>query len=123
MIKANELMIGNYVKPISPRHEERYIQIESIANDKINIEFRDYQLTEIEPISLTPEIFNCLEFNVMPGEIRWYAEGNAYFWGYIDDGEFIQETELPFVHQLQNLYFALTAEELEISLIALKQTA
>ena len=56
-MKPNELRIGNYVNVINPRHSEKYLEIESISFESVNLCFREYNLTDLQPIPLTEEWF------------------------------------------------------------------
>lgn len=74
---------------------------------------------EMEPIPLTPEILEMAGFEVPDG----YNDTVLYKDGIMIDfhlGEYkLRENnriKLKYLHQLQNLYFALTGEELEIKL-------
>lgn len=121
-MKASELRIGNYVHTINPRHNDKVLKIESIGdNESVNVFFREYKLSEIEPIPLTEEIL--LKFGFKKEKttyindyyifingvwnIKFKREGYCSF---ITFGCFL--TDIKYVHELQNLYFALTKEEL-----------
>ena len=122
MIKANELRVGNVVLKHRFFLGERWTwgrisheDIYSIAcgNDK------DYK-----PIPLTEEWLLKLGFSSNKHgyvfnmfRIKKYVTG--FFYGYIpifldDIDEDIDDVEIKYVHQLQNLYFALTGEELKL---------
>ena len=137
-MKANELRIGNKFQ--SPFGVETVFEIfdntdrgrliqkgyEHIITCKEN--GNQYKPIEIEPIPLTPEILEKCGF----GKIEIELELGAIF-GIIKKGlhplmlkyNFLQAscfygfyygTKVEYLHQLQNLYFALTGEELEINL-------
>lgn len=113
-MKANELRLNNYVK-----HNGNFYQVEEISDEWLQID--NYQLNtelnEIEPIPLTEEIL--LKCGFFEGQIGYYflnditisVEGQVYFG---DEETWV--AELQYLHQLQNLYFALTNQELEINL-------
>jgi hypothetical protein len=156
MITANELRKGNLIfwnpKLSNPNTTLASVQVEvsAILKDKIGYifpgieyraepfeddllqkEIRYKSLEELEPVMLTPEIFEMCGFN----QVDDYFSGNMFFKNeyksflgidiniadykvslrFIDN----QKVDLPysykFLHQLQNLYFALTGEELEIN--------
>jgi len=116
-MNANELRIGNLVrytggfenKDLTYRITEA-MEIHAISDN-----------TLYEPIPLTPEIWKTLsndegildvDSNSGDIQIRTNKEGLIFFvyeWT-------IEIIEIKYVHQLQNLYFALTGEELEINI-------
>lgn len=111
MIKANELRIGNWV---------------NFSGDPMIIrlgEQLDYYTDYYEPIPLTPEILEAAGFDGRK-DVRYFKSiGDTVLTIYYEDQKFwIQDfdwfkLDLPsmeYVHQLQNLYFALTGNELEI---------
>ncbi|AGO47297.1 hypothetical protein Phi19:1_gp007 [Cellulophaga phage phi19:1] len=123
-MNSKELRIGNYVR-ITKEKESDVIEepspwineftIESIKDDDLNVYnaienihtfcFND----EIEPIPLTEEWLEC--FGVLKPEYPYSFEvaiiGGDYrvIWNGI-------MKEVKYVHELQNLYFALIGEEL-----------
>ena len=118
MIQANELRIGNYVSYKNERwikvgyHEIRYAVL--------------YPDNSYYPIPLTPEILEKAGF-VKTGR---YAIGAGGYITYEKDRVVLlhpkkghpfvlafHETQVQSVHQLQNLYFALTGEELPINMV------
>jgi hypothetical protein len=105
-MEANELRIGNWVVN-KKLHEE--IQIDG------NFPFDNVFM--IEPIPLTEEWllkfdwFSIDDDRYTFRDIEYYTisnEGSLYFCGSYTC------TDIKYVHQLQNLYFALTGEELTI---------
>lgn len=112
MIDPKELRIGNYLK----------WQNNAQIFDIMLTHFLDkYFWVHIErghilPVILTPEILQkCGLLNeVLPGifpDIEYFSvnDGSLYF-----NGEYTA-TDLKYLHQLQNIYFALSGSELEIS--------
>jgi len=102
-MKANELRIGNWVRL---REHDAFIQIEQ------------YQLCESELINLQP-IPITEEWLVKSGASKQNGYQYRFLYGFliIRNGicfykYYDLEIELNYVHQLQNLYFALTGEEL-----------
>lgn len=118
MVQANELRIGNYISYKNERwikvgyHEIRYAVL--------------YPDNSYYPIPLTPEILEKAGW-------YWNAECNSYEHADIRMNMQFREVNQSWtmynhvlkaviakriyhVHQLQNLYFALTGEELEINL-------
>ena len=121
MIAANELRIGNNVVWDNP-----------ILNikEQIQINCEDFELitnknlgNKYHPIPLTPEILEKCGFDSdWSYDIPKYQKNNfIMFW----DGETLSASfghmvdlsvYLKHLHQLQNLYYALTGEELTINL-------
>jgi hypothetical protein len=112
-MKANELRIGNYVNEWSAADKKYYV-------DKIDVDLlrgiiEDW--TECQPIPLTEEWLLKFGFekNVFNRWVHWNFDLLLH-----EDGEWFESDELPMfiflkhVHQLQNLYFALTGEELTL---------
>jgi len=108
-MKPNELRIGNWVRQ---RESDTYIQIEQylLCNE---------ELCHYQPIPLTEDWFlkfgierrqikDLISYNTNQLELYQYASNNNKIFFEHADGE----VELKYVHQLQNLYFALTGEEL-----------
>ena len=119
MIQANELRLGNYVNAKKNRFAEGYIEVESIDFEHINLSFRSYDIEDLIPIPITQEWLLKLGFERLPntmtynyaskcGSVSVFKMPNGKFFA---DG-FIKDVKLESVHQIQNLYFALTGEEL-----------
>lgn len=114
-MKASELRIGNYV----------YRQSAKLIIDKSSV----YQIENVniqsalkyEPIPLTEEWFDKFGFNQMG---MWKILKDVEFSiikGYglalksIDGYRRLNQNSIKYVHQLQNLFFALTGEELAVN--------
>ena len=124
MIQANELRIGNWVsvEKQGVRYNERIQSISAYSGKFNTFEDPHYERIEtLEPISLTEEWLLKLGFKK---QMAWtfYIPiiGNmklVYYLGEkgwsIGNKEY-SDHECKYVHQLQNLYFALTGEELTI---------
>jgi hypothetical protein len=103
-MKANELRLNNIIlyKGEAYKISGNYILFKTC----VNIERKD---KDYEPIPLTEEWLLKFGFiwhgdiKILKGYLNNYVDGNG-------------ETHLKYVHQLQNLYFALTNEELKIEL-------
>jgi len=123
MIAANELRIGNWVyygesiRAVTAIHD-------SPQRKCVGVDNMITELNIIKPIPLTPEIMrnsgfvvklDCgiCEHDALPVDINF--KGNE-FEAYINDEAGYKICDIQFVHQLQNLYFALTGQELEIKL-------
>lgn len=123
-VNPKELRIGNYVNFDAPISDEgKLTKIGALTPTKINaVEAGKYL-----PIPLTEEwlLKFGFEFKSMGsgGAVcsrhsgHWYKDGWPIFFGSKGknfDCFFLthKEVEIPFVHQLQNLYYALTGQEL-----------
>lgn len=104
---ANELRIGNLVY-----YDDDVIEVEA---------YQLYILTDyFEPIPLTEEWLLRFGFNTISDRIFFY--GNfGYEFGITNravlknEKHFVLFPKIKYVHQLQNLYFALTGEELTLN--------
>lgn len=134
MIKANELRIGNI------------IDFDDCSTDRVRVDYvfcdddvwfvKWTQLTddgwfidgnslldEFKPIKLTPEILEKAGFekpaHTYNGDIFHLAEWDEFpgCWCVaMNKNNAILVLKLKYLHQLQNLYFALTGEELTVNL-------
>jgi len=123
MIQTNELRIGNWINEfeIATQADSRFI-------DRLyNIELRGKIAIDVTPIPLTPEILEKAGFNEVDGNewYRFYDKGFLRVFIHKSvDSCFVSVDGLKidyyinnfYLHQLQNLYFALTGEELNIEL-------
>lgn len=127
MIKANKLRIGNSISWETGHGQTVYGKVCGIEKDKIAISDIDPEsagqgfmlLQGVNPIPLTPKILEKCGFvwhkeqkdvqgKAVPGE--WFHEAYAEYPGLF----YLPQHGLKHLHQLQNLYFAITGEELEI---------
>lgn len=126
-MKATELRIGNYVISYGS-----IIIVESIGSKGINATASDdgkpygmhsaiIEWDEYEHIPLTEEWllkFGFVDHNgsfykiPVGGSELFINPGNGVVWIERNDNVFNNPALVPYVHQLQNLYFALTSEEL-----------
>ena len=131
-MKATELRIGNLVgiketalHADGCNHSEAIFEIEEIKKDVV--QFKGYHANEyykdLNPISLTEQWL--LDFG-FKNEIGYYSKG-AFLISLADDAScffkdgrvyfnsrIIIENQSKYVHQLQNLYFALIGEDLNL---------
>ena len=117
-MKANELRIGNYI--FADLYNDKYILVESICSkneDIFNSECGEIPLTSLKPIPLTEEILlKCGYFKLEHLDTHFVIKGHTIW---ICNDMFLCEKNgviLKHLHQLQNLYFALTNNELKIEL-------
>ena len=126
MIQANELRIGNWItykyEPIQVTMIGQYgIQ----SKDKDSVTNAKFVTPDLKPIPLTAEILEQCGFKntILGGEYVYNERGIMKI--YINSiglvsykiGDIIFTT-IHYLHQLQNLYFALTGEELQVNLNA-----
>ncbi len=121
-------ILGDKISYISPGIEYR---VESFEDDLLQKETSYKSLEELEPIILTPEVLEKYGFK----QASDYLNRSVYYKHHDKKSLKIdinileykvslfagdQKVDLPhhhkFFHQLQNLYFALTGEELEVNL-------
>ena len=122
MIK-NELRIGNWV---SYGEHPRQITMLSATTQKVGIDAIISLLEVIEPIPLTFEILEKCGFVKDETKVGDWVNGNyrlrervgAYSLYRDYENEDIADyfADVKLIHQLQNLYFALTGEELNVQL-------
>lgn len=133
MIQANELRVGLWFKREIPGRNEAWedIQIDEGIMYSIFSESLEYALNDLYPIPLTPEILERAGFVKTEHKLPLltyydYRLGNCVasvipsgieieFCG-LDIEERTYITKVNHIHQLQNLYFALTGTELTIKL-------
>jgi hypothetical protein len=138
MIKANEVRLGNWV--LFNDNTDRYGKITLIRESGIIHLSCDYipdgweerakgivtDISDIQSIPLTPEILEKAGFVKYTHQTAWFIPLKAdYFIEFIDgkiiftcDDSFynMDMLNIQYLHQLQNLYYAVTGEELNIYL-------
>lgn len=116
MIKANELRIGNWVF-----QENRHVQLNE---DDLEVLFAARNYEDYNPIQLTPEILEKCGFKMDSGAdfthtdsgLKLFSGHHEFnYWGSTHNAKDF-DTSIKYLHQLQNLYFALTGEELKVTL-------
>jgi hypothetical protein len=129
-MESNKLRIGNYYLAFGVDLK----QVETLTKDKILIDFTPIPLTEewllklgLFKITKKEDLWGNDEIGVydFKGKIRWsdfFITSNTLkdftlYVATIDDGMESAEclNNIIYVHQLQNLWFALTGEELTIT--------
>jgi len=116
MIQANELRIGNYYIDITDELRELSgyeLWQMTVKENKGNLGIMEYQ-----PVPITQQRLIDLGFEDIGG--HEYILGNALMldnaytdkgvWNFVYENSYI--TEFNYIHQLQNLYFAITGKEL-----------
>jgi hypothetical protein len=124
-MKATELRIRNLVNHIS----FGIVELSGILNDNLKCDYNENEywdnLEFYKPIPLNEEWLLKLGFednqirnNGLYLRVEFHSE-TIIFWAGIEDEDLTIESEIPLaymqhVHQLQNLYYALTGEELTL---------
>lgn len=120
-MKANELRIGNWIE--DSEHFKGYFQVELIGSQTVQSLEYVFKYEDVSPILLTEEWLK--KFGLFKMDICNYgfpkmiatlsrADKDSNWWRWFTrDGNYIGEKIL-YVHQLQNIHFALTGAELEI---------
>jgi hypothetical protein len=125
MIPVQELRIGNWVEYKSFGDFD-YQTVESISKEGINLSWFPECIVwiepdELHPIPLTPEILEKCGFREYGPFSPWLTLG-SFSWSdpagisYEIDEESAMLDHIKYLHQLQNLYYAVTGEELTITL-------
>lgn len=131
-MKASELRIGNYIF----NRNDQLCKVKELSEDKINAPVIDWPVTGLphKPIELTEEWL--IKFGFQNITLKYYQNTNlkglylenidSYLtfdkseWrleqddDWRDGGNHHDLLKIEYVHQLQNLYFALCGEELEL---------
>lgn len=127
MINANELRIGNMVNWCNPLDNKN--EIVAINNRDFDLIIEKNMGHLYSPIPLTPEVLEAAGFKNVQGDY-WIIVNelmisfdSVWWWtnSWQADGEFGFDVLAPFkeiqyLHQLQNLYWCLSGEELKINL-------
>ena len=118
-MEANELRLGNLILLDGVIIEVSIIDLRVLDNPMMT-----KATDKFKPIPLTEEWL--IKFGFRPNKHGYIFDTfrvknwvTGFFYGYIPvflDGEEedIEDVQIKYVHQLQNLYFALTGEELKI---------
>lgn len=137
---ANELRIGNYAnnkfwnpEPNNERWSYSEVKIIGVLNDTFYFTFRNdkrvIKTKELYGIPLTPEVLDKCGLTRhkcgMSGADMWqgmdgWSINDRFFSGWLFRGNGKElklvgyyNSKIKYLHQLQNLYFALTGEELQ----------
>lgn len=131
MIRAEELRIGNLVL-LSKNYKDNIHKVEEIYTDEVKVTsiedggcFPRMTMRSILPIPLDPEwLERCGLFengSLYKGDLRFKGRGHLTIEVIKNGGlgyfaPFNKTIEIKYLHQLQNFYFALTGEELNVKL-------
>lgn len=110
MIQVNDLRIGNLV-----RWSGHVVSVNTGSEI-------DLMAPKAYPVDITPEwLERCgrkcdidvgWEYQIQVGALNWYFRWNTEW--YSEVGGIYIDSRVQYVHQLQNLFFALTGKEIEI---------
>lgn len=118
-MEATELRLSNYITDKSGN----IIQVESISKEGVMVFINEMWIEDLKPIELTEQWLIDFKFSMTTfhdGVLIWRKEP-LEFWTQnelwlnkiYDEDIVIKKTPMvKFVHQLQNLFFALTGKEL-----------
>ncbi len=116
-MKANELRIGNWIKDDESKKTGQVTEISDMLIESTG----GFDASFGEPIPLTPEWLERFGFGIpnhghameKKGFYFYVGQfmGGNYYLEHPDSGHFVGQP-INHVHQLQNLHFALTGEEL-----------
>ncbi len=117
MLQAHELRIGNWVKVYGDHITQcKGIEMDRFAFTSKSSAEETASLTQVDPILITPEILSRCGLSdqswiktYTPISLRATPQGYDVIT--VDEKRI---AVLKYVHQLQNLYFALIGQELEI---------
>ena len=117
-MKANELRVGNWIK--TPEQEEKVYDNFFDTDEGVRF-INDWNISVIKPIPLTEEWlikfgnWDITEEGLISYDLNYDEQLEEWlFYVYNIKGDKINCAMIKYVHQLQNLYFALVGEELEI---------
>ena len=109
-MKTTDLRIGNLVLSKGVP-----VQIEEIMWETVRYCFGEFPIDYVEPIPLTEEwlLKFGFEFRVVYGNNFWTLNNILIFEDKNGNFEYSVGLKIQSIHQLQNLYFALTNKELQ----------
>jgi len=142
-MNINELRIGNLVTDQWYESFKTILKVESINENGINLQIEDdgnwsecaqrwigeeYKIGEIYPIPLTKELLDKTNlekvdfyYHIYKGRYEVTPMAKPYWGIWLGKIESLPDTQefmtgIEYLHELQNIYFALTSTELEINL-------
>ena len=113
----NELRLGNYLQD----RNGKLAIVEELSKEGIKAYSGIVTGLPLSPIPLNEEWLNKFGFEKSFGDY-WMESNSGFYFGissngelmYLFDEEMICPANIKYVHQLQNLFFALTGKELEL---------
>lgn len=126
MIQANELRIGNYVDVDGNNHIVTSVNIDYTISvfvfENGAKELFNHENKHINPIPLTEE--RLIKFGFEKNgryawknngfQVQYYTDGYLRHYRELGIRALRTEIKIEYIHQLQNLYFALTGKELKL---------
>lgn len=128
MIAANEIRVGNWIKysdstDITKYYRGKYVKVDIDNFEDIVLDQRYTTIELYTGIPITPEILEKAGFEMHYDKMLWYKSGYKFrikFYpvglGYCIQYNDYRSNVFHYVHQFQNVIFALTGEELNIQL-------
>lgn len=123
MIKADDLKLGNYVKVANEYACITCISQEGISCNSDTAAYVFEEFDDIDPIPLSPAILEKCGFEQMEApriyglaRYRYYVDCGWFYVLSDSDDEVLLNDEIEYLHQLQNLYYALTTTDLPVNL-------
>ena len=109
-MKVSELRIGNWVQF---KHTETPVRVD-LGDFVMAREYKDERLDDYEPIPLTEEWLEKFgfEYSNLNGDSGLWKIPPFQIYGKYNQFIYDYRLDVNYVHQLQNLYYALTGEEL-----------
>jgi len=115
-MKANEIRVGNLLYLVCDGHHHEPDEVIWSTED---FEFYQCRMDDIQPIPLTEEWLECFGFernlndDLTKGQLTLQVSVNGNWFRVLDEMR-LDGIEIKHVNQLQNLYFALTGQELTL---------
>lgn len=110
-MEINELRIGNWIDYYYPDDKDDDVidrHYQQIDEDFMEVLLAARNYSSCYPIPLTPEILEKAGFGIK-------EPSGTFAWKFSPAGD-VLNVSCQYVHQLQNLYFALTGNELNVEL-------
>lgn len=123
MMNVRELRIGNYVIDNLEICQVIEFEANGIVMTTCKSKFPISHINELQSVELTEDLLlKCgfdenMVLSTIEGEIRYYGDGDINIGG--EDSctlGMVYIAKCKYLHQLQNLYFALTGEDLKVDL-------
>jgi hypothetical protein len=115
-INFKELRLDNYICINNNLHPCRVkeITMSNVVVESIKENYSEPTINSMNPIPLTEEWLLKFGFIKHVSQSIWYTLNKVDVWFF--DGKYVNDidVEIKYVHELQNLYFALTKKELTI---------
>ncbi len=122
-MKVTDLRIGNYIQTANGIDEVRGVLNRNCFKDVFLVKNGDVEIEDLQPIPLTEEWLLKLGFEENAGNtFSIKVESDCFkieiykkiFFPYEYKGMLLPAIRLKYIHELQNLYHAITGNELKI---------